>query len=120
MTKEDKIFYQEKILEKIENLIQDVFDDKGLVLDKSMGEDTVCTVCNMLEKVCEKYPEYRCADALKGNTKLDELEKALQRIKDGSFGVCSVCGKNIPKQQLLKALTLSVCKECSSQLLKKK
>ena len=88
MTKEDKLFYQEKILEKIEELIQVVLDDKSLILDRSMGEDSVCTVCDTLEKVCEKYPDYRCADALKGNTKLDELEKALQRIKDGTYGIC--------------------------------
>jgi DnaK suppressor protein len=114
MTKEDKIFYQEKILEKIEELVQNIFDDKSLILDRSMGEDSVCTVCDALEKVCEKYPDYRCADALKGNTKLDELEKALQRTKEGSFGICSICGKEIPKQQLLKRLTRIACKDCIS------
>jgi len=114
MTKEDKIFYQEKILEKIDELVQDVFDEKGLALDRKMGEDSVCTVCDILEKVCEKYPEYRCAEALKGNTKLDELEKALQRLKNGSFGICSICGKEIPRPQLLKKITRTVCKECSS------
>jgi RNA polymerase-binding transcription factor DksA len=115
MTQEDKVFYQEKILEKIEELVQQVFESKGLALDQSMGEDTVCIVCDTLEKVCEKYPDFRCADALKGNTKLDELEKALQRIKDNSYGTCSVCGSKIPKQQLLRNLILSECKECSSQ-----
>ena len=114
MTKEDKLFYQEKILEKIEELVQNVFDDKSLILDRTMGEDSVCTVCDALEKVCQKYPDYRCADALKGNTKLDELEKALQRVTEGSFGICSLCGNEIPKQQLLKRLTLTACKECIS------
>jgi predicted RNA-binding Zn-ribbon protein involved in translation (DUF1610 family) len=120
MTKEEKIFYQNKILEKIEELVQDVFDDKGLILDRGMGEDTVCVVCDALEKVCEKYPEYRCPDALKGNTQLDEYEKALRRIKDGNYGICTVCGNRIPKKELLKDLSLSVCAACSPKETQKK
>lgn len=112
MTKDEKIFYQDKILEKIEELIQDVFDDKGLILDREMGEETVCTVCEAIEKVCEKYPDYRCPDALKGNTQLDEFEKALQRLKDGTFGICSICGNIIPQEELLKDLTLNICSKC--------
>lgn len=118
MTNEDKSFFREKILEKIEELAQDIFDDKTLILDKSMGEDTVCIVCDTDEKVCEKYPDYRCHDALKGNTELDELEKALQRLKDGSFGICLVCGKEIPKDELLKNPTKTICKKCSSKKIK--
>ena len=114
MTKDEKSFFREKILEKIEELAQDIFDDKELILDKQMGEDSVCTVCDSLEKVCEKYPEYRCPDALKGNTQLDELEKALQRLKEGTYGYCAICGEPLPKDYLLKHLTASTCPECSS------
>ena len=59
MTNDDKNFFREKILERIEEIAQDIFDDNMVILDKSMGEDTVCIVCDADEKVCEKYPDYR-------------------------------------------------------------
>ena len=43
---------------------------------------------------------------------LDQIEKALKRIEDGSFGVCRVCGLDIPLVRLEAVPTTKVCVPC--------
>lgn len=114
MTNEEEKYFYRKIISKIDEIVQNLLGDDKLILDKEMGENSVCIVCDISEKVCEKIPDYRCHDALKGNTELDELEKALQRLHDGNYGICTVCGNEIPKKELDKNLTLTICNNCSS------
>ncbi|WP_070120390.1 TraR/DksA C4-type zinc finger protein [Bacillus marinisedimentorum] len=42
---------------------------------------------------------------------LEEAENALQRMEDGTYGVCTVCGKEIPFERLHAIPTASRCKE---------
>ncbi|MFT5366853.1 MAG: DnaK suppressor protein [Candidatus Latescibacterota bacterium] len=43
---------------------------------------------------------------------LNQLEKALDRIKDGTFGLCRVCGCDIPIARLEAVPTTKVCVPC--------
>lgn len=44
---------------------------------------------------------------------LAEVEEALQRIKDGTFGVCEGCGCRIPKVRLNFLPSASMCVKCA-------
>ena len=43
---------------------------------------------------------------------LFQLEEALQRIQDRTFGVCRACGKDIPKERMEAVPTTTICVPC--------
>ena len=43
---------------------------------------------------------------------LDQIEKALKRIEDGTFGLCRVCGCEIPVARLEAVPTAKTCVPC--------
>jgi len=46
---------------------------------------------------------------------LDQIEAALQRIEDGSYGQCEECGEQIPKSRLEAIPYTAQCVRCASQ-----
>ena len=47
--------------------------------------------------------------------KIEEIEEALQRIKDGSYGICRECGKAIPKKRLKIMPFATLCIKCKEE-----
>lgn len=47
---------------------------------------------------------------------LREVTDALKRIKDGTFGTCEGCGKDVPKKRLEVFPAARYCVQCQSQL----
>jgi RNA polymerase-binding protein DksA len=45
---------------------------------------------------------------------VEEIDEALERIEDGSYGVCAQCGKNIPKERLRALPQAKLCVQCKS------
>jgi DnaK suppressor protein len=46
---------------------------------------------------------------------LDQIEAAIERIDDGSYGRCEMCGGKIPKARLVAIPYASRCVQCASQ-----
>ena len=46
---------------------------------------------------------------------LDQIDGALKRIEDGSFGQCEECGMKIPKPRLEAIPYAALCVQCASQ-----
>lgn len=46
---------------------------------------------------------------------LDQINGALKRIEDGSFGECEECGMKIPKARLEAIPYAALCVQCASQ-----
>ena len=40
------------------------------------------------------------------------LAKALDRIEDGSFGICSICGELIPEERMVEVPNATKCVKC--------
>ncbi|HWB13228.1 MAG TPA: TraR/DksA family transcriptional regulator [Pirellulales bacterium] len=47
---------------------------------------------------------------------LDLIELALERIEDGSYGVCDECGAKIPKARLNALPYAPLCVKCAGQM----
>lgn len=47
---------------------------------------------------------------------LRDVENALKRIEDGTYGICKYCGKEINEKRLLARPVASACVECKSKL----
>jgi len=50
---------------------------------------------------------------------LRDVNKALERIKEGTYGICKYCGKDIGKERLEARPTSSACVECKTKLTQK-
>ena len=46
---------------------------------------------------------------------LDQIEAAIERIDDGSYGKCETCGGKIPKTRLEAIPYAAQCVQCASQ-----
>jgi DnaK suppressor protein len=45
---------------------------------------------------------------------IEEIDKALEKIIDGTYGVCEVCGEAIPKERLRALPYAALCVRCKS------
>ena len=45
-----------------------------------------------------------------------EVERALARLEDGSYGVCTECGDNIAKERLQALPAAALCFDCADAL----
>ena len=45
---------------------------------------------------------------------VDEIDAALEKILDGSYGVCEQCGSNIPRERLRAIPFAALCVSCKS------
>ncbi len=50
------------------------------------------------------------------NRTIQQIEEALHRIDDGTYGVCTVCGQLIRKPRLLNQPFVLTCMECQSEM----
>lgn len=46
---------------------------------------------------------------------LDELDRAEQRMTDGTYGICAVCGKDIPVARLELRPAATLCVSCANR-----
>lgn len=54
------------------------------------------------------------------NRTIQQIEEALHRIEDGSYGVCTVCGQLIRKPRLLNQPFVLTCMECQNEMERKR
>lgn len=47
---------------------------------------------------------------------LTKIEFALERIDDGSYGICEMCGCDIPEERLERVPWASTCVDCQNML----
>jgi len=45
---------------------------------------------------------------------VEEIDEALERVEDGSYGICGQCRKNIPKERLRALPQAKLCVQCKS------
>jgi RNA polymerase-binding protein DksA len=57
--------------------------------------------------------------AIVGNLRdmLDEVNEALTKISDGTYGKCDVCGKQIPVKRLEALPHATMCTDCRARVL---
>ena len=78
------------------------FPEYGDKPDENAQEITDYSTNVMAEKVLEKS--------------LEDINKALDRIAKGSYGVCKYCGQPIAEKRLLARPTASSCISCKTEL----
>ena len=63
--------------------------------------------------------DYTLAWTEKINRRIREIDESLDMIKDGSYGICQVCGEDIPEGRLEVRPKAKYCAQCKEDLEKR-
>lgn len=67
-----------------------------------------------MERVADEVEEYTSLLSLEYNleTQIQEIDRALERIKEGTFGICKKCKREIESERLKVNPATEYCQEC--------
>ncbi len=98
----------EKKNEILQNIEKEESDEISEVESDSVIGDIVDEANNIYElQVLSKLTE-------KEQEKLQEINEALKRIEEGTYGICVVCGKPIEEKRLLAIPEAKKCLKCKA------
>ena len=101
-SREDLLEFQEIIQEKLTNARKEVtFIKETLSRRNDTGTDNTASSAKVLEDGADTAEKESLNQLASRQLKfIQQLENALIRIKNGSYGVCIATGKLIPKERL--------------------
>jgi DnaK suppressor protein len=85
-------------------------------VEKDIGEVAVSTADSMDLSCCNATKESMAARNSQNRGKLKLVERALERIQNGSFGACLACSGAIGLRRLQAVPSASYCFECQERL----
>ena len=100
-------FFKKQIEAKLKNLTNDLDDSRGILESSSndsasLAQDSVYSV-HMADAGTDSYEREKGYHFINRKTDyLKALNKALERIEDGTFGVCIITGELIPEERMLE------------------
>jgi RNA polymerase-binding protein DksA len=119
MTKEERERYKKLLLQKKKELIDAVRHIEEDTLNRSQREasgDLSGYTLHMADIATDSYDrEFSLGLASNAQKILFEIDEALKRLKDNTFGDCLDCGKPIPKKRLNAIPYASLCIQCQSK-----
>lgn len=117
--KEDLPYYEELIKRKREELMKELGYLKETSIEKSYqdytGEASTYSYHMADQGTDAEEREKAFLFASREGRYLTYLEKALERIKAGTYGLCTECGQPIAKARLEAVPTAQKCIECKSK-----
>lgn len=119
MKKADMKAYKERLLALRARLRGDVNQMADAALKKSRTEangDLSSMPIHMADIGTDNFEQEFTLSLMQseGGT-LEQIEAALERIEDGTYGECEECGLKIPKQRLNAIPYAAMCVKCASQ-----
>ena len=115
MDKKSLKYFKNLLLEKRRQILQDI----GYIREVSengsaekFGEDTTYSTHMADHGTDEQEREKTFYHASRENKFLRYIEEALERIDNGTYGICQSCQKNIPKERLEAVPHTSLCVPC--------
>lgn len=120
MKSEDVKVFRERLILLRARLRGDVTQMADAALKKSRSEangDLSSMPIHMADIGSDNYEQEFTLSLMQseGGT-LDQIEVALERIEDGTYGQCEECGGKIPKQRLNAVPYATMCVKCASEM----
>jgi RNA polymerase-binding transcription factor DksA len=77
-------------------------NDRALLAERAPGDDHLAHLSQHPADYGTDLSDAEREDAVRGavEREIDQINLALERIEDGSYGTCIVCGKTIPDERL--------------------
>ncbi|OGZ13905.1 MAG: hypothetical protein A2942_02350 [Candidatus Lloydbacteria bacterium RIFCSPLOWO2_01_FULL_50_20] len=108
--------YQKKLLEEKARLLRELKDVGRINPDNENDWEPVAANLNIdpaeEEERAEEISDFenRSAVEFELEKRFNEIERALERIEKGTYGVCSVCQKQIEEDRLEANYSAETCK----------
>tara|TARA_B100000427_G_C15454574_1_gene571173 strand:- start:34 stop:426 length:393 start_codon:yes stop_codon:yes gene_type:complete len=113
-------WFKKKITSKLENVENGLDDSRGN-LESNMGgssslsQESVYSV-HMADAGTDSYEREKGYHFINRETDYHKhLTKALERIEDGSFGICNMCRELIPEERMIEVPNTTKCVECKEK-----
>jgi len=115
MTKTDLTLQRERLLALRARLQGDMTQMEDNALNKDHHQAT--SMPNHMAELGSGNFDREFTLSLLGSEKnaLDKIEAAIERIENGSYGACEICGAKIPKSRLDAVPYAAECVQCASQ-----
>jgi DnaK suppressor protein len=115
MTNIDLTLHRERLLALRARLLGDMTQMEDHALNKDHSRTTSMPT-NLAELGSDNFDQELTLSLLGGEKDaLDQIEAALGRIEDGSYGQCEACGVKIPRSRLEAIPHAVECVRCASQ-----
>ena len=113
MTKTDFMLHRERLLALRARLRGDMTQMEDNALNKDHNKTT--SMPNDMAELGSGNFDQELTLSLLGSEKdaLDQIEAAIERIEDGSYGQCEECGRKIPKSRLEAIPYAALCVRCA-------
>ena len=101
-------------LNEVSHELNDIKDnlDTNTRRTASLSQDSVYSV-HMADAGTDSYEREKGFHFMNRETDYYKfLIKALERIKDGSFGVCNICEELIPEERMMEVPNATKCVQC--------
>ncbi|MCM1992722.1 TraR/DksA C4-type zinc finger protein [Oceanirhabdus seepicola] len=100
--------------ERVKNLLNGM--DKGIYLEELGGELSILD--NHPADIGEEMASCDTVRALRGNEMkiLDKIDNSLEKIDDGTYGICPMCSGKISKERLQFMPYAEYCIKCQNDL----
>ena len=106
----ERLYYENLLLKKMNEII-----DRNFVLESLKGDEYE----NMPDPMDQASLNHNRTIALmlleKKNIKMDGFKNALDRIREGTFGICEGCEKKISKKRLRAIPFARFCIDCQRE-----
>ena len=119
-SKKKLAFFKKHIQAKLDALTNDLDDSKGNLDSNTSGssslaQESVYSV-HMADAGTDSYEREKGYHFINRETDYHKfLTKALERIEDGSFGVCTICGELIPEERMIEVPNATKCVGCKER-----
>ncbi len=117
-TKDELNSFETLLLELRQRLRGDVTSISNSVTEKNSqieSGSTSASPIHLAEAGTDTFEQEFAMSLLEaGSGHLKEIENALLRIKDGTYGTCENCGKQITKKRLEAIPYTNICIDCAN------
>ena len=118
MTAIDTTRFRDALLEeraRVVAAIDNLHEDHQGSMSEETGEDAVFD--NPLADTATETYDRELDYTLEENSEhvLADIDAALKRIEDGTYGVCTKCGKQIPQERLEARPWATLCIDCQRE-----
>jgi DnaK suppressor protein len=115
MTNTDFRPYRERLLALRARLLGDMTQMEDNTLNKDHSKTTSMPT-SMAELGTGNFDQELTLSLLGGEKNvLDQIEAAIERVEDGSYGSCETCGERIPNARLDAIPYAAQCVRCASR-----
>ena len=110
--------FREALLEerrRVEAALQNLHDENSGSLTEDSGEETAYD--NHLADTATETYDRELDYTLEENSEhvLADIDAALRRIEEGTYGICTNCGKPIPEERLEARPWATLCIDCQRE-----